>query len=112
MRHAVLAVLALMLGGCFSGAVIATVRAWLGEDERRCADWCALDSDVQCGGEAREHSACVTACTASEDGFCAEESTRLHACEAELTCPVYRRRHAKGEPCETHRAASMACEER
>lgn len=110
MRRAALTVFAVLLGGCFSGAVITTVRAWLGDDERRCADWCALDIDVQCAGEAREHSACMTSCTASEDGSCAEESTRMHACEAELTCAVYRRRRAKGEACETRRAAATACE--
>lgn len=110
MRHTALAMLAIVLCGCLSGAVIAKVREWLGDDERTCAGWCALDIDVGCGGEAREHSACMTSCVASEEGLCAEESSRLHACEAELTCPDYRRRRAKGGQCETHRAASETCD--
>ena len=110
MRPTALAMLAIVLCGCMSSVVIATVREWLEEDERRCAQWCAFDIDVDCGGETREHSVCMTSCVASEAGSCAEESSRLHACEAELTCPEYRRGRAEGGPCETHRAARATCE--
>jgi hypothetical protein len=108
-RHTALAGLAILLGGCFSGAAFAAIRAWLDEDERRCADWCALDIDVQCGGDDREHATCEAACRASESGACAEDHERMHACEAALTCPDYRLRNAKGSTCETLRAAADAC---
>lgn len=109
MRRVALATIVVVLGGCISGAVMAT-REWLAEDDRACTDWCALDVDASCGGEARELSACVTACRASEDGLCAGEYAGLHACEAKLTCDDYRGRHAKGGPCEGYRAAAEACD--